>query len=67
MRKAGQRKKTKYLKRQKEKRKKTTSNLLQDYYRKVYHGDFLWNLFNSLVERSRQAIKGDYCGCGLID
>ena len=59
MRLAGQRRKKKYVRKQKESLKKTAPNLLRLYYRKVYHNSFFWGLYNALVERARRAVKSD--------
>ena len=56
MRVAGQRKKSKYVRKQKELLKNENTPLLRRFYQEVYHHHHFWKLFNAMVERSRRAI-----------
>ena len=57
MRVAGQRKKTKYIRKQKTLLKNAKTNLLCLFYRDIVHNNSFWQLFDSMVERSQQAIN----------
>ena len=57
MRVAGQRKKAKYLRKQKAVLLNANTNLLRRFYCDVIHNKFFWRLFDSMVEQSQRAIE----------
>ena len=57
MRVGGQRKKTKYIKKQKVLMMEANRNLLREFYCDVYHRDFFWRLFDDMVTRTQKALE----------
>ena len=56
MRSAGRKRKNSYLRKKKELLNASNSPLLRQFYQDVYHCHYFWKTFESMVERSRQAI-----------
>ena len=57
MRVGGQRKKTKYIKKQKVRTMEANQNLLREFYCEVYHNDYFWRLFDQMVTKTQKALE----------